>query len=401
MTDTQDLAAIRFNFKRQTAAGAPEAGAGGYSLDILPSQGLQAQVQTIESGLIKANKMKKRGRRGSGNTTASYETELVKTMFEELALGVLGANAWTAQVDTTESTLTSCVISGTGVTATFGAGTLSSIGFRAGQMVRFTNLSVAGNNGVWVPVVAVNDAAKTLTFPSGYLADNASDTAFTISIARNVITPATYQDNFYSVEEYLTTIDRSKFAADARFNSLVFTESPNAYGRVGFSLGARTLEMKVSGSSPVFTAPTTPSGESLSLLDGGLYVNGVRRSDLTAFTVGITAPVTTTPVIGSLTGPAAKVGTFVFSGSVSGVVTDGVDFDAFSAETDISIMLHWKDKNDETGIALYVGNLQYGGYSSAAAGEGDQVQTMQLYGGDDDRGTGYAATTFLLTDLIA
>lgn len=401
MSDAQDLSTIAFAFKAQSAIDSPASGADAFGIDLLPSQGLQVQAQTIASALLKRNKMKKRSRRGSNATTAAYETELIKGVFEGLGPAVLGADDWTAEATLTEADLTSCTLSGTGTICTFGGGNVLSMGIVAGQFVKFTALSVSGNNAKWVPVLdaGLDGSHRVLHFPPGYLADNAVDSAFSITIARHVFTPTVYGTTVYSVEEYLDTIDRSKFAKNVRFNSLVFGESPTAYPKISFGVAGRALEMKVSGSSPVFTDPTYPSGESLILLDGGLFLNGTKRLDMTALTFGITAPVSTTAVIGTNDGPPAKIGDFEFSGSVTGVVEDGDTFDDWDGDEDVSLLAHYKDKQDETGIGVYAGNLGYASYGSPASGQGDQTQTLALYGGDDDRGAGYKPTTFLISDM--
>lgn len=402
MSDPQDLSRIIFAFMRQTAIDVPQSGAGAFGLDLLPSQGLASQAQSIASGLMTRNKMKKRPRRGSEATTATYETELIKGCFEEIGLGVLGADAWTAAVTKSESDLTSVVVSGTGTVLTFGGGDLIALGFRAGQFVRFSALATSGNDGKWVPVLDVGGASnRVMHVPSGYLVDESIDSAFSLTIARYIVTPTFYQQNSYSCEEQWRDIDQSKFAQNIKFNSLVFSESPTAYSKFALGVAGRKLERKDTPDSPVFTDPITiPVGESLILLDGGLFLTGEKRIDITSLTFGMTAPVTTTAVIGSLDGPSAKLGDFDFAGNVTGVVADGDDFGAYETDEDVSLLLHYKDKQDQSGIGVYAGNLGYASYGSPVAGAGDLTQTLAIYGGNDDRGAGYAPTTLMLSDLV-
>lgn len=402
MADTVDVGKVRFAFKRQSAVDVPASGAGAFGIECTPSQGMVTQAATIASQMIKRNKMKRRARRGSPKTTGAGESELITGCFEALGPYILGAEDWTDEQYFSNTELGSLTISGTGVTLTFAAGDLVTLGFVAGQFIMLEGMSVAGNNAKWVPIVSVGGANnRVITVPTGYLADNALDATFAISIARHVLTPTTYIDTPFSAEEYLgVDFDRSKYLTNARFNSLVFTESPTAFPKFAFGYAGRRMSMEDVGSSPVFTDPVTyPTGKSLILLDGGAFLNAEKRLDLTALTFGITAPISQTDVIGTLDGPPAKIGEFEFAGSVSGVVTDGDDFDDWDNDSDVSLLAHYKDKLNESGIGIYAGNLSYGGYGSPLGGAGDQIQTLPLYGGDDDRGDGYARTTFLISDL--
>ncbi len=398
-----DLSKTVFAFKPQSGKGVPASGAAAFGIELLAGGGLQSEAASIVSAMMKHNRMKKRARRGPVKSTAAYETELVAEVFEGLGPAILGAAAWTAKVTVTEATLTSVTISGTGTILTFGGGSLLTAGLLAGMFVRFTDLSTSGNNGKWVPVLSVGGAGnRVATIPSGYLVDQVADIAFSMEIARHVLTPTNYVDSFHSVEEYIAGMDvpRSKFVSDARFNSLIFNEGPSAYPKISFGIAARTLELKAAGAGvPVMTSPVFPSGESLILLDGGVFLNGTKRLDLTALTFGITAPVSQTDVIGTTDGPAANIGDFEFAGQVTGLMEDGDDFDDYAADADLSLLCHYKDKQDESGIGVYAGNLAFGSFASPAAGTGDNTQTMKLYGGDDDRGAGYAPTTLLISDL--
>lgn len=74
-----------------------------------------------------------------------------------------------------------CTITGGGVTVTFSAGTLQTDGLVAGMKVRFTDLSVGGNNGVWVEIANVNSETE-MTLVAG-LANNVADGNYSVEIA--------------------------------------------------------------------------------------------------------------------------------------------------------------------------------------------------------------------------
>jgi hypothetical protein len=251
---------------------------------------------------------------------------------------------------------------------------------------------------VWFPILAISANGRVITTDASLLADNAVDTDFSIIIARNVYTAATYTDRYFTLEEYGADIDRSKLGSDMKFNSLSVSVQPDAPARVSIGLGGRDMEGLASGSSPHFTTPTTVTGTPLILRDGGVYVNGTKKLNLTGITAGLSAPVSTVPVIASALSPDVFLGQFSFAGEVTGVVEDFGDLDLFTGETQVSLLLHFAAQTGapKAFTSMYFGNLSLGGYSSPAGGEGAQIASMQLWGGSDDRGGAYAATTALI-----
>lgn len=403
MTDiaSLDLSDKRIAFKAQSAINVLASGASAFGVEALDSQGMQDQPGTFESQRLKRNRMKSMSRRGSSRSSFGYETEIIPGALEGLAPAVLGASAWTAQIDLDETDLTSATITGTGTTVTVGGGDLYALGLVAGQFVWFTGLSVTGNNGKWVPVVTV-PTATSFTVPSGYLADNTVDTAFTMQIARHILTPTEWVKTYHTIEEYVGAEgDFSYIIPNALFNALSITDGPNAYPRISFGGVGGKMQKLAAGSAPTFTSPDYPTGNSLILIDGGFYINGVKRLDLTGLSLGIQAPVSQTDLIGTTDTTVPKIGTFGFDGSISGVVQDGDDFDDYDTNEAVGTIAHWKDKTTERGIGLGISNMEYASYASPSGKEGDRTQTLKLYAGDDQRGDGYAPTIFLFSDLLA
>lgn len=401
MTDYQDLSGVRVAFKAQSALGTPATGASAFGLELLPSQGIAAQIASIESRMITRSRMRRRPRHGPKSVTASYERELCVRALDEILEAVLGGT-WVAEQSFSNTDWGNVVISGTGVTATFASGTLITDGIVAGMMIKFTNLSTSGNNAVWVPILQVV-SETVLTLASGYILDNADDAAYSVKIARYLKSTVPYRDQYFSGEEYMpdTGVDMSKYITDARFNSLNISIDPNEYTKIGFGLGARTFAMKNGVDAPVFTNPVYNENESLILLDGGIYLAGTKRSDLTGVRMGLAAPVSSTSVIGARDPLDVSLGEFAFTGDFTGAVTDDTDFSAFDAEDDISMLLHCKEKSTQSFISFYAGFLSYAGYGSPAGGEGPLIQSIPLYGGADLRGAGYAPTTILVSTSAA
>lgn len=396
----QNLSSIALAIKAQSALGTPAIGANAFGIELLPSTGLAMAIQSIESQMIRRSRMRKRPRHGSRSVTAAYETELIVGGLDPVFEGVLGGT-WDPAVAFSNVDWGNVVITGTGTIATFSAGTLITDGIRAGMMALFTNLSVTGNNSVWVPILAVTEGVMTLA--PGYLIDNGSDAAWNVAIAKSLYTTTPYEDRLYTVEEILANIDGSKLGVDMRFNSLNFDCAANQMVKVGFGLGGRDLTPLTGAASPNFTDPVYVSGDSLVLLDGGLFVNGEKRVNATGFQFGLSAPVSTIPVLGSKTSPDVFLGQFAMTGNFNVVIEDMDDFEAFTDEDDISIFLHCAEKEDDPSsfTSIYIGHASFAGYSSPAGGEGGAIAQIPLYAGSDVRGAGYADTSILISSSAA
>jgi hypothetical protein len=391
----QDLSTMQLAFKNQTGLGVPAAGAGAYGLNVLPSTGLAKSIAAIESALIKQNKMKNRPRHGTSSATAAYETELSVGPLDPVFENVLGCNA-VPKITVTNATLGTATFTAATNSVATTLGSWLTAGVAVGMFVKFTGTTNAANNGKWFPVIGVT--ALGLTFAPGYVADGAvTGGAWSVDIAKSFATPAQYIDKYSSVEEYMPNAAFSKFGTDMRWHSLTFGIAPKQYARVSMGLTGRDMTIKSGGAAPVFPAPTYIAGDSLILLDGGIFVSGIRRADVTGLTLGLSANVNTTDVVSSRVVPDVRVGQFGFTGSFASVIADGTDFTTFDAETDISVLLHLKEKNTERFVGLYIGYASFGGYGSPMAGEGLAVQTMTLMAGEDDLGVGHLPTTFLIS----
>lgn len=395
----QDLSTIVIAYEKQAGLGVPASGAGARGLEVLPSSGLAMQVATIESAMIQRSRMRNRPRHGSKTVTAAYETELMVGALDPIYEAVLGGT-WTPSQTLTEGTLTSATITASGATITFAGGDILAAGVRVGMMAKFGLMSVAGNNDKWFPILGISANGRVITTVAGILVDNAADIDFDLIIAKAIYTPATYLDTYFTIEEYWAQLDRSKLGTDMKFNALSLSVQPDQVARVSIGLGGRDMQLLSAGLSPNFTGPTYVSDQSLVLLDGAIYVNGVAKANVTGLTAGLAAPVSGLPVVGSRVSPDTFLGQFAFTGEITAAVESGDDFAAYTAETDISMLLHFAESgavNTTDFVSVYLGNLSYGGNTTPAGGEGALVQTIPLYGGRDTRGGAYAATTMLIS----
>jgi hypothetical protein len=394
-----DLSSIITAFKVQSVQGTAVTGASAKRLDILPSQGFQQQIQEVVSELLDTTRNAGRPRQGTRfyNWAADMELQAEIPAISEIIEAVVGGTR-SVQIDTTESTLTQCTISGTGTTITFTGGSVISLGGRVGMFGQFTNLSVAANNAVPFPITAISANGRVLTVPSGYLADNVADTAFTFSLLPAIYSDDPYTKRYFTMEHYLgTTIDRSLRGTDFVFNSLGVDIQPNRKVKLSVGMGGRVLELLAAGSSPNFTSPVLTQAESLYLVDGGFYLNGVKRVDISSLSMRYEAPVSGLALATAQASPDTYLGQFKMTGQMTGSIADGTDFDAFDAETRMQLILHCKEQSTTKFVSICIPNASYGGWTVPGGGEGPAIQTVPINAGKDKRGatSGYAPTSLL------
>ncbi len=219
--------------KKQSALASPASGGSGTLIQVRPSQGLQRNVATIESAMLRSSGQKLKQRQGSITTVAAYETELRVGNLDIAYEGAIGTTV-TAALALSQADFTSLTITGTGTTITNGGGSFITMGIIAGMMIKLGGMSTTANNDVWTPVLSVT--ASVITVPSGYLVDNALDATCTLATAKCYKTPTPRTKNYYTVDQYLSSIDRSMLGTDMVFNNLNFNAQPNAPVIAGFGL---------------------------------------------------------------------------------------------------------------------------------------------------------------------
>lgn len=394
----QNLSSISLQIMAQSGLGVPAAGAGAFGIEVLPSSGLALAIQSIESNMMKRSRMRNRPRHGSRSVTAAYETELVPGALNKVFEAVLGGTE-VAVAPFTNTDWGALVISGGGTVGTFATGTLLTDGIKAGRALTFAGLSVLPNNGLPVPIQSV-ESETVVHFQPGYLADNPSDAAWSASASKLYATTTPYLDRLFTVEEQQGAFSRSKLGLDMRFNSLNFSAQPNQMIKVGFGLGGRNMLALPELLYPNFPGATFVEGDPMILIDGGLFVNGVKRTNVTNATWGLSAPVSTIPVVGSNISPDVFIGQFALTGNFNVVMEDFDDFDTMDEEDDVSVFLHCASKDRLNFTNFYLGHMSFAGYTSPIGGEGGAIAQIPLYGGSDNRGGGYAATSVLITSSL-
>jgi hypothetical protein len=391
---------IRLAFKVQSALGTLSSGASAIGLDVRPSQGLSLKFAQAASQLIRRDGMSIKPRQGSKSVAGGYSTELFVDALDEI-LEAVCRGTWAAAVNTTESTLTSCTITGTGATLTFGGGSLITAGGRVGMMAKLASMSTSANNGKWFPILAISADGRTVTTKSGILTDQALDASFTITLARTLIQGDPPTERYFTIEEYFQDIDLSKVAQDCKFHSLTFSAAPDQPIEISFDVAGRDLDVFAAGSSPTFSSPTFVTANPLYLADGAIYINGVGYVNLTGFKFTLSLSAILQAVIGSRLAPDVALGNAIIAGEFMGTIEDDTFLNLAQAETQLSVLLHCAERESDPAdfISFFLGNMSMGDFSTPFGQDGLLIQSIPMVGGKDERGAtaGYAPTQLLIS----
>lgn len=384
--------------KEQSAFDTPATGTGGTIVNILAgSAGLTTTVQTIDSAILDRSNMKGLSEPGSISGAGAYNTESRVGNLDVVFKAVLGSVV--AAQDLDESDLVSVTITGTGTIATFGADAVA-LGLRAGMVLRFTNLSVAGNNNVDVMIIDFTSPTVAV-LAAGKLADNATDSAFNVHVYKAFLTPDPRPNKYYTVEEKLTDIADSLLGTDGKFTGLTLGVQANQPMQSSFTMAFRDV-------APVDTYPnfnsetdgTVAGSNILKLYEGAVYQDGVALVGITGVQMGLSANSTITPLATSRIGLDVGVSPFGFTGQITQVLLDLDTIRKFRSFDPISIAVMFTEGGLATDgfISVYGGNARYAN-ASGNIPEQDRILTAPIYCGLDTRGddAGYARSTLVIS----
>lgn len=387
MAEQQSGYNFSYRAKAQSAFDSFASGAGAFGLYVRPSQGFRRTVAKAVSQVIRPDAMTLKPRHGSIAASAAFESEVGVNVLDEVAEAAL-RSTWVAQATKTEADLTSCTISGTGVTLTFGASVITA-GLRVGMMAKFANMSVAGNNGKWFPVLAISASGLVVTTISGILADNTIDSAFSLIIARNLSQGATPTERYFTHELYLQDIDRSLRIQNGKYTSLNLNFSPDQPATFGFDILGTEMDVQTAGASPVFTSPAFAEVRPLYLADGAIYVNGTRYYNITGGRMGMRLDGALQPVVGRRTSPGVFLKNMTLDGEVVSTMEDSSLFDLVTAETQLSMLLHFAERETDPAdfVSFFWGDLSFADFGAATGQSAALLQSLEIVGGVDQTGT--------------
>jgi hypothetical protein len=398
MTVYQSQSAGYSAFKVQSALGSIASGAGATTLRQSGGTGLELAKAAIESNEVRSDGMRSRGRHGSqdtkGDWTAQLSIDSHNAIVEAIMRDTIDATALTlTQTDFTSLAIASNVV-------TLGSGNPATLGLRVGDVIRFTNLSAAGDNSINCRIISMTSTTFTV---AETLTDMGADTSCTITRPKKLIQSGTVVKRYFTLEDYFTDIDQSVVAQDFVWGSIKFSMGTDGIIMADpGGIGTGNISVKATGSSPYFTSPSVGTSTPLAVVDATIRVNGADVVDLTSFDLTLDIGANAPKVFGS---GAQKYAPDVFTGqmavsmNLTALRKDLQYLSDFLAETQYSLHVLAVENESEPKdfFSIYVGNFTLGPVQRSALNKqgGPLTQTIQIPAaliGKDTTGTGYDAT---------
>ncbi|MEQ8347097.1 MAG: phage tail tube protein [Sneathiellaceae bacterium] len=318
-------------------------------------------------------------RLGTRRPAGSLETEIAAANLDAL-LGAALRGSWSNGVSGTESDFTSVTVDAGSRTATIGGGSFLATGFKTGDIVRFADLSAAGNNGRNLTVTALT--ATTMTFAEDVAEIASPDTAFTVAVAGAKLVPATARDSF-TIEQNYPDIDVSEVFTGCRVNSATVKMPANGLAMATFGIMAKGYAVHEGAEAPYFTAPAeAPTNGLMELVTGDVFIDGARVAVVTDAEVSIALNMQADPVVGAQEVPEIFYGSMAVTGRMSIYLENAVYLQAFDGETELEVWFVLKAPGSEPQdfLAVRLHRIKATANEKSLAAGGGIVQSIPFQG---------------------
>jgi hypothetical protein len=288
------------------------------------SSSLKLQKDTYKSNEIRADRQITDYRHGFARVTGSVSGEYSPaTYFDFIEASCRGtkANAITAS----QTDFTSVTASASGSSFTFAGGDAVTKGFRVGMVIRFSSLSVSGNNTTNFVITSITGSQRVLgVVPAP--SDMSADSSFTVaSIGKSISVPSSsFVSRKFAFEHDFTDIDL--FAPvhgmpDRRIQSSSFLQPAWRQSRSRSWAGIWSLYS--AGSAPFFTSPTAAGTTGIfAAVNGLLQVGGSTVGVVTGLDINMNLNPSSQAVVGQNFAPEIFLGPADVTGTISAMLQD-------------------------------------------------------------------------------
>jgi hypothetical protein len=325
------------------------------------------------------------------------------SFMEAAARGTKSASAVTA----TDSDLTSATGSNSGSTWVFAAGNPHTLGFRVGDVVQFTNLSVAANNSINFVILAMGGTSNRTWTVYPAPTDQTADTAFNLTtVGKSVYIPSSgHVSRKVGVEVYDTDLDIHRLFTECRVGGFKLNLPATGIATVEFPMMGRDMEADSGASSPFFTSPTAATTSGLfAAVNGLIRVGGVNIGVVTGASIDYSMEMTAPAVVGQNFVPEIFLGRSRVTGQLTAFFENLTLVNYFKNETEVEVLLYLTTSSSSAAdfMTIYLPRVKMGGAEVSTDGEAGMAITMPFtalrYA---TAGSGIEATTLRITDALA
>lgn len=397
--------AKKLHYKKETTWGTKATGgaATGQVLRRLQST-LNLEKQTYRSNEIASHQQRADFRHGSRSVSGAISGELSVGTWKDFMASILRGSYGTAATTGALITVTAATTSGANGTFTRSAGSYLTDGFKVGDIVRWTGWTVAtANNAKNMQITALTATVMTVVTIDGsaIVAKAAGDSVTCTLAGKKVFTPLTGQtDESYSFEHFYSDIDESEVYTGCKIGQMAVNCPATGMAEIEMQVLGKDRE-KQTGAH--FTSPTAASsGNSLSAVNGALYIGGTKYVTVTGMNFTINGNMSGGEVIGSTSSPDIFLGAIDVSGQLTVYFEDVALRDMFDDETEatLSIVMTGDNTANASFVSFVMPRIKVGG-SNKDDGEKGLIQTVPftaLLRTDGGAGTAHEATTISYQD---
>jgi hypothetical protein len=384
-------------------APATDPGATGAQILRRVSSTIKLAKDTYQSAEIRSDRQIGDFRHGTRRVTGSISGEYSpKTYADFLEAAFRGA--WEAAVTGDETTYTSVAADNATSKFTFTAGDPVTAGFRVGQVMRFTNLSEATNNGKNFVILSFGGTSnrEVTVYPAP--TDMTADTDFDVtSVGKRLIVPSSgFTSRKFGIEVYNEDIDVARLFTECRIGGFTLQLPATGLGTIEIPVMGRD-EVPFSGASaPFFTTPTAETTTGIfAAVNGLIQVNGTTRGVVTGLNVQMDLSPSSDAVVGQNFVPEIFLGRANVTGQLTAMFEDVDLINNFVDEDEISILAYLTTSNDDAPAAntIFLPRVKFSDADPQTQGEGGQTITLPFqalkYGGST---AGVDQTTIQIVD---
>ncbi len=331
---------------RVESAWATAPGTGSASLLRRVRSGLDLSKNSYSSNEIRADQQIADMRHGTRRVEGPIDGELSPGTYADFMAGILRKN-WVAGVTTGAQTDVTAAAGPPGTFTTAGAFNWLTLGFKIGDIVRWTGWATTGtgNNtrnyritALTATVMTVGTAATgAAAQPEVVGAKAAGDSVTCTVVGKKTMVPSTgHIEKSFWIEHWFSDISQSEQFSGCEVATMALNLPPTGMSTISMSFMGKD---RVTDTAQYFVSPAavTTSGV-LAAVNGIIRVNGADLAYLTGLSMNINGNLGGAEVVGSNVTPALFPGRVLVSGQFTALFTDATMRDYFTNETEISLI---------------------------------------------------------------
>ena len=395
---TQPSVNVQIAYANEVTFGTPAA-AGTSQLLRRVSSTLAVSKNAIASNEVRSDQQVFDVRHGTRSAGGSIDGELSTVTYDDFIQAVL-RGTWAAGVTSNQTALTTVAADNTLSTITFTGGDPLALGFKLGDVIRFTGMTQAANNAKNFRITAFGGTSNRTLTVTPAPTTSASSYTFTVSVQGRKVANGTTQRSF-TIEQRSPDISISERFVGVRVGAMNVSLQPGAMASVRFDMQGLDGTVLSGGSYPYFTSPTAETATGVMAgVSGSLRLAGVEQAIVTAADFSVNCNLRADPVIGSTVVPQIFYGRSVVTGSVSAFLKDQSLINAFlnETETDLVVQLNGAGADPQDFLTFNFQRIKLNGVSKTIGPDGGVIATFpfQALLRTGGAGTAYDQSTMIV-----